>query len=63
MLLDIIFMFYIDLRGFFIDPLYLVYNFAEQETLVLCIFKFHKPSKTQMELGFFWCNNFPLEGI
>jgi hypothetical protein len=29
----------------------------------LCIFKFHAPSGTQMELGFFWRNNFPLEGI
>jgi hypothetical protein len=56
-------MFCIDLRGFFIDPLYLVYNFAEHETPVLCIFKFHAPSGTQMELGFFWRNNFPLEGI
>jgi hypothetical protein len=52
----------LDLRGFFIDPLYLVYNFAEQETPV-CIFKFHGPFGTQTELGFFWRNNFLLEGI
>jgi hypothetical protein len=40
-------------RGIFIDLLYLVYSFAEQETPMLCIFKFQGPSGTQTELGFF----------
>jgi hypothetical protein len=52
MLLDIIFKYCIDLRGFFIDPLYLVYNYAKHETPILCIFKFQWPFGTQMELGF-----------
>jgi hypothetical protein len=54
-------MFYIDLGGFSIDPIYLVYNFIDQETSVLCIFKFQGPSETQMELEFSWRNYFPGE--
>jgi hypothetical protein len=60
MLLDVIFMFCIDLWGFSIDPLYLVHKSTEQETLILCIFKFQGPSGTQTELGFFWRNYFSL---
>jgi hypothetical protein len=59
MLLDVTFMSCIDLWRFFIDPLYLVYNSAEHETPVSCIFKFQGPFGTQMELGFFWRNYFP----
>jgi hypothetical protein len=51
-------MFCIDLWGLSIDPLYLVYNYAEHETPVLCFFKFHGLSGTQTELGFFWRNYF-----
>jgi hypothetical protein len=51
-------MFCIDLWGLSIDPLYLVYNSAEQQTPILCIFKFQGPSGTQTELGFFWRNYF-----
>ena len=47
-------MFCIDLWGFTNDSLYLVYNSAEQENPVLCIFKFQGPYGTQMDLGFFW---------
>jgi hypothetical protein len=54
-------MFCIDLRGFSFDPLYLVYNSAEQKTPVLCIFKFQGPSGTQTKLGFFWRYYFPEE--
>jgi hypothetical protein len=43
----------IDLWGFSIDPPYLGYNSTEQETLFCVFFKFHGPSKTQTELGFF----------
>jgi len=46
-------MFCIDLWGFSVDPLSLVYNSAEQENPVLCIFKFQGPYGTQMDLGFF----------
>jgi hypothetical protein len=46
-------MFCIDLWGLSIDPFYLVYNSAEQETSVLRIFKFQGPSGTQTKLGFF----------
>jgi hypothetical protein len=46
-------MFCSDLWGFTIDTLSLVYNSTEQETHVLCIFKFHRPYGTQMERGFF----------
>ena len=45
-------MFYIDLWGFTNDPLYLVYNSAEQENPVLCIFHFQRPIRSQIELGF-----------
>ena len=45
-------MFYIDLWGFTNDPLYLVYNSAEQEFPVLCIFHFQRPIRSQIELGF-----------
>jgi hypothetical protein len=58
MLLDIIFMFCIDLHGFSIGPLYLVYNYAEHETPVLHIFKFMGSSGTQMELELFWRDYF-----
>jgi hypothetical protein len=49
------------LRGFSIDPLYLVYNSVEQEAPVLHIFKFHGPSGTQRELIFLWHGYFPGE--
>jgi hypothetical protein len=58
MLSDVIFMFCIDLQGFSIDSLYLVYNSAKQETPILCIFKFQGLSGTQMELGYFWHDYF-----
>ena len=45
-------MFYIDLWGFTNDPLYLVYNSAEQENPVLCIFHFQRPIRSQIDLGF-----------
>ena len=45
-------MFYIDLWGFTNDPLYLVYNSAEQEYLVLCIFHFQRPIRIKIDLGF-----------
>ena len=51
-------MFYIDLWGFFINPLSLVYNSAEQETFVFGIFKFQGPYGTQIGLGFFWSHYF-----
>jgi hypothetical protein len=54
-------MFCIVLRGFSIDPLYLVYNSIEQEAPVLHIFKFHGPSGTQTELIFLWHGYFPGE--
>jgi hypothetical protein len=53
MLLDVIIMFCIDLWGFPIDPLYLGYNFAEQETPILCILMLEGPSRTQTEREFF----------
>jgi hypothetical protein len=40
-------MFFIDLRGFSIDPIYLVYNSVEQETPILRISKFQRASGTQ----------------
>jgi hypothetical protein len=46
-------MFCIDFGDFLNDPLLLVYNSAEQEILVLSIFKFQGPYGTQTELGFF----------
>jgi hypothetical protein len=56
--------FYIDvlhcLRGFSIDPPYLVYKSIEHETPVLRIFNFQRPSGTQTELGFFWHTYFSL---
>jgi hypothetical protein len=45
-------MFCIDLWEFFIDPLYLVYNYA------MFFFKFQGPFRTQTELGFFWITIF-----
>jgi hypothetical protein len=48
----------IDLWGFSINPDYLVYNSAEQETHVLYIFNFHEPSRTKIELEFFWRDYF-----
>jgi hypothetical protein len=47
-------MFSIDLWGFFIDLLLLIYNSTEQETLVLSFFTFQGFSGTQTKLGFFW---------
>jgi hypothetical protein len=44
--------FYIDLWGFINDPLYLVYNSAEEEFHVLCIFHFEKPIRSQIDLRF-----------
>jgi hypothetical protein len=41
------------LWGFFTDPSYFGYNSAEQENLVLLIFTFQGPSRTQIDLGFF----------
>ena len=41
------------LWGFSLNTLSLVYNSAEQENIVLCIFKFQGPYGTQMDLGFF----------
>jgi hypothetical protein len=35
-------------------PPFFVYNSAEQETPVFCIFKIEGPSGTQMNLGLFW---------
>jgi hypothetical protein len=46
-------MFYNDLWGFSIDSPYFGYNSAEQENPVLCIFTFHEPSRTQIDLGLF----------
>ena len=57
MLLDVICMFYNVLWGFSMNPLLLVYNSTEQESPVLCIFKFQGPYGTQMDLG--WLNIFP----
>jgi hypothetical protein len=51
-------MFCIDLWGFSIDPLSLVYNSAKQETPILRIFKFQGPSRTQTELDFSSINIF-----
>jgi hypothetical protein len=48
------FMFCIDLWGFSIDPIYLVYNSSEQETLCYVFFKFRGPSGTLTEIGLFW---------
>ena len=53
MFLDAICMFYNILWGFFTNPLLLVYNSAEQETLVFGIFTFQGPYRTQIGLGFF----------
>ena len=52
-LYKVIFMFYNVLWGFFVDPLSLVFNSAEQENPILCIFKFQGPYETQIDLGFF----------
>jgi hypothetical protein len=52
-------MFCIDLWGFYINPLSLVYNSAKQETPILRIFKFQGTSGTQTELDFFGINIFP----
>ncbi len=52
MLYDVIFMFYNLLWGFTNDPFYLVYNYLEQETPVLCIFNFQKPLGAQKDMGF-----------
>jgi hypothetical protein len=46
-------MFYNDLWGFFIDPLYFGYNSIEQENLFCVFFMFQEPSRTQIDLGFF----------
>jgi hypothetical protein len=56
-------MFCIDLCKISIDPLSFVYNFAEQETSVLTIFKFQGPFGTQTKLEFFWSQYFPEETI
>jgi hypothetical protein len=54
-------MFCINLWGFSIDPLLLVYNSAEHETPVLCIFKFQVPYGTQTERKLFAESIFFLE--
>jgi hypothetical protein len=51
-------MIYIDLWRFTDDPLYLVYNSAEEEFPVLCIFHFQIPIRSQIELGFLECHFF-----
>jgi hypothetical protein len=53
MLLVFIIMVCNDLWGFSINPPYFGYNSEEQENPVFCIFTFHKPSQTQIDLGFF----------
>jgi hypothetical protein len=53
MLLVVIIMICNDLWGFSIDPPYFGYNSAEQKNHVLCIFTFQKPSRTQIDVGFF----------
>jgi hypothetical protein len=45
-------MFYIDLWGFFIDPLYFSNKSAGQEIHVLCILTFQGPFQTQIDLEF-----------
>jgi hypothetical protein len=52
MLLVVIIMFYNVLWGFSIDPSYFCYNSAGQENPILRIFKFQRPSRTQIDLGF-----------
>jgi hypothetical protein len=52
MLLVVIIMFYNILWGFFIDPPYFGYNSARLENPVLRIFKFQRPSRTPIDLGF-----------
>jgi hypothetical protein len=44
--------FYIYLWGFTNDPLYLVYNPAEQENIVSCIFHFQRSIRSQIDQGF-----------
>jgi hypothetical protein len=53
---DVISMFYINLRGFINDPIYLGYNSAEQENPILRIFHFQGPLRRQIELGFWDVN-------
>jgi hypothetical protein len=45
-------MFYNVLWAFSIDLPYFGYNPAEQENPILRIFKFHEPSRTQIDLRF-----------
>jgi hypothetical protein len=47
-------MFCNDLGGFSIDPPYFGYNSTEQENPILYILMFQEPSRTQIDLGFFW---------
>jgi hypothetical protein len=56
-------MFYNILWGFSIDTLSLVYNYAEQETPILCIFKYQGPYGTQTDRVFFWSQYFPRDTI
>jgi hypothetical protein len=53
MLLVIIIMFYNDLWGFSIVPPHFGYNSAEQENPILRTFTFQRPSRAQINLGFF----------
>jgi hypothetical protein len=62
-LYNVIFMFYNVLWGFSIDTLSLVYNYAEQETPILCIFKYQGPYGTQTDRVFFWSQYFPRDTI
>ena len=54
MFLDVIYMFYNVLWGFSNNPLSLVYNSVELETLIFGILTFSRPYGTQIGLGFFW---------
>jgi hypothetical protein len=49
---NVIIMFYNVLWGFSIDPSHFGYNSARQENAIWHIFKFHEPSRTQIDLGF-----------
>jgi hypothetical protein len=64
---------YTDLWGFTSDHLYLGYDSSGQEKLVLRIFHYHGPTRSQIELGFrgrkyfiiisSWSNGPHLEGL